>query len=61
MKNKLIKKVTKVIVATMLSTDPYEWPPSCMFFSYQPSRPEKLITPSSNANAYDNKNENTSN
>ena len=61
MKNELIKKVTKVIVATMLSTDPYEWPPSCMFFSYQPSRPEKLAASSSNANTYDSKNENTSN
>lgn len=57
MKDKLIKEVTKVIATAMLSTDPYEWPPSCMFFSYQPSRPEKLTTLSSNTNERDIKKE----
>lgn len=41
MKNKIIKEVVKVIATDMVSSDPYEWPPSCIFFSYQPSRPHK--------------------
>lgn len=41
MEQNAIKKVTKKVVASLMSGTPYEWPPSCLIFAYQPVRPEK--------------------
>lgn len=41
MEKNAIKKITKKAVASLMSSGPYEWPPSCLIFAYQPVRPEK--------------------
>ncbi len=41
MKNSKIKDMAKVLISKMTSDIPYEWPPSCLVFTYQPMRPEQ--------------------
>lgn len=41
MKNNKIKEIAKVVTSTVMSSIPYEWPPSCILFAYQPVRPEQ--------------------
>ena len=41
MEKKAIKKLAKKAIVSLMSGTPYEWPPSCLIFAYQPVRPEK--------------------
>lgn len=41
MEKNLIKKIVQKAVALVTSSDPYEWPPSCIVFTYQPVRPKQ--------------------
>lgn len=34
-----IKNVASSLASAMLSVDPREWPPTCPFLVYQPTRP----------------------
>lgn len=41
--NKLQEKIHNAactIVNNMVDNEPREWPPACLFFAYQPMRPE---------------------
>ena len=40
MEKNVVKKIAKKVAEGMISSIPYEWPPSCILFSYQPMRPE---------------------
>lgn len=41
MEKNIIKKITEKAVASVMSSGPYEWPPSCIVFAYQPMRPKR--------------------
>jgi hypothetical protein len=51
MKEKIIKKITKMIATEVVSSGPYEWPPSCLFLTYQPIRPDQGDIQHNNSNA----------
>lgn len=57
MKNRKIKDIAKVVTSAMVSSGPYEWPPSCILFSYQPLRPEQENVQRSNLNTCKGKEE----
>ena len=40
MEKNIIKKIAQKAAVSMMSSGPYEWPPSCLIFTYQPVRPE---------------------
>lgn len=40
MKEKMIRKITRKMATSLVSSGPYEWPPGCLFMIYQPVRPE---------------------
>lgn len=39
--NAKIEGIVKKVVAHMVDTELYEWPPKCAAFLYQPTRPQK--------------------
>lgn len=41
MEKNVVKKIARKAIEGMMSSIPYEWPPSCILFSYQPMRPEQ--------------------
>lgn len=45
------KKIAENLAAKMISHDAEEWPPSCIFFAYQPVRPE---SPAASSNSIAN-------
>lgn len=55
MKNSKIKDMAKVLISKMTSDIPYEWPPSCLVFTYQPMRPEQKNVQNDNTHAPENK------
>ncbi len=50
MKEKMTKKVIKMVATAVASSGPYEWPPSCIFFTYQPMRPNQKDVHCNNTN-----------
>lgn len=58
MKEKMTKKAIKMVATAVASSGPYEWPPSCIFFTYQPMRPERKNSQCNNPNATESKEEN---
>lgn len=46
--NAKIEGIVKKVVAHMVDTELYEWPPKCAAFLYQPIRPKKLDENKSN-------------
>lgn len=57
MKNNTIKNLAKQITSTVLSSGPYEWPPSCLLFAYQPVRPEQKAVQCKHAGTSEHKDE----
>lgn len=58
MKKTMIKEIAKKVTATVMSSGPYEWPPSCILFTYQPVRPEQKNAQCCNMNTHENREEN---
>lgn len=56
--NNNIKKAAKLIATKVISSGPYEWPPSCILFAYQPMRPEQKTAQCDNTDAPENKEDN---
>lgn len=55
MEKNIIKEIAKKVTSSVLSSDPYEWPPSCIVFTYQPVRPEPKNVQGDNTHASENK------
>ena len=49
MERNIVKKIAKKAAEGMMSSIPYEWPPSCILFTYQPARPTQKIAQAENA------------
>ena len=45
MKHNGFKEIVKMVTSAVMSSGPYEWPPSCLLFSYQPMRPNQEPAP----------------
>lgn len=58
MEKNLFKKITKKAAESVMSSGPYEWPPSCIVFAYQPMRPEQKDVQCDSTNAPENKEDN---
>ena len=58
MKEIMTKKAIKMVATAVASSGPYEWPPSCIFFTYQPMRPEQKDEQCDNTNAPESKADN---
>lgn len=58
MKNNKLKEIAKMATAAVMSSGPYEWPPSCLLFTYQPVRPELKNVQRENVNAPESKEQN---
>ena len=40
--NAKVEGIVKKVVAHMVDTELYEWPPKCAAFLYQPARPKRV-------------------
>lgn len=57
MKKDIIRSISKKITSAVMLSGPYEWPPSCLLFAYQPVRPEQKPAQCENSDASETKEE----
>lgn len=57
MKKGRIRSISKKITSAVMLSGPYEWPPSCLLFAYQPVRPEQKPAQCQNLGASETKEE----